>query len=142
MLLKHTNKREMVLSSSVCVCSGVQLITHISRAPVLDHSDDVSELHLQSERCLPLRFHFNVLSHLSNYWVHPLRDSDICELDSPKSTCLSAQVGRFSAVLPAYTSGAPEKHQDLLEIWIWADQSNQMDNWSGRTYKRHTTFVK
>lgn len=50
--------------------------THISGAPLLNHGDDVSELHLQGESRLPLWLHLYVLPHLSHHRVHALKHTD------------------------------------------------------------------
>lgn len=109
-----------------CVCCSILLIAHISRAPVLHHGDDVSELHLQSERCLPLRFHFNVLSHLSNHWVHPLRDRHICELDALKvylSTC--AGEGVFCCVTCIHFNSSRKASRPSRNLNLsWSVQSD------------------
>ena len=70
----------VVYSSMQYLCvlwsTSTHQCTHISGAPLLDHGDDVCQFHLQSERCLPLRLHLYVLSHLSHHRVHTLRQTD------------------------------------------------------------------
>lgn len=77
---------------------------HISGAPLLDHGDDVSQFHLQSERCLPLRLHLYVLSHLSDHRVHTLRKTDRLRWRHTQALPVQVSVSCVSSgVLPAYT---------------------------------------
>lgn len=100
----------------LCVVCSRSTQPHISGAPILDHGDDMSQFHLQSERRLPLRLHLNVLPHLSHHRIHTLRETD--ELSWTNIETLLSVECESPGVLPAYTSAAPEKHRDLLETWV------------------------
>ena len=119
--------------------------THISGAPLLDHGDYVSQFHLQSERCLPLRLHLYVLPHLSHHRVHTLRQTDRQGQSKRQTGCIcpgKCQVHVSRCVLPAYTLAAPEKLRTLQETLFWADRSTQRVDWWARTCTHtHTQLV-